>query len=62
LDGIAAIYCHVAVQDLLQDFCIRYQALPIADKVFQQPLGVGFVGMGCANKVHRYIRVDENQE
>src|SRR5260221_5627066 len=61
LDGIAPVYRHIAVQDLLQDFGIRNQALPVADQIFQQTLRVGLVRMGRANKVHRDIRVDQNQ-
>ncbi len=58
LDGIAPVYCHIAVQDLLQNLGIRNQAFPIADEVFQQALRVGLMGMGSANEVHGDIRVD----
>jgi len=61
LDGIAAIYGHIPVQDLLQDLGIGNEALPVTDQVFEQTLRVGLVRMRCADEVHGDIRVDQNQ-
>ena len=52
LDGISPVYGDIPVQDLLQDFGIRNQALSFADEIFEQPLRVGLVRMGRANQIH----------
>ena len=61
LDGIAPVYGHIAMQDLLQYLGICDKALPVADQVFEQALCVGLVRMGSPNEVHGDIRVDQNQ-
>lgn len=38
LDSVTPIYGHITVQDFLQNLGIRHQALPAADKVFQESL------------------------
>jgi len=60
LNGVAPLDRSEAVQYLLQDFRIRDQALPLADKLFEQSLGVGFVNMRAAYHIHGDIRVDQN--
>jgi hypothetical protein len=61
LDGIAAVYGDIAMQDFLQDLGIGNQALPVGDQVFEQSLRVGLVRMRCANELHGDIGVDQNQ-
>ena len=61
LDGIAPVYCHIAIQNLLQYLGICDQALPAAEQVFEQSLCVGLVRMGSPNEVHGDVRVDQNQ-
>jgi hypothetical protein len=46
LNSVVPIYGHIKVQDFWQNLGIRHQALPAADKVFQESLRVGLVGMG----------------
>ena len=56
----AAVDGGVTVQDFLQNFGVGYQALALADQLFQQSLGIALVGMGRSDQVHRNIRVDQN--
>ena len=62
LDCIPAIDRDVAVKYFLQDFRICRQSLAIADEFFQHALGLDFMRMRCADKVHRDVRVNENHE
>jgi hypothetical protein len=55
---VAAIYCHVAVQNFLQDFRIRDQSLAVANEIFEHSLRVGFVRVRCADKIHWDIRIN----
>jgi len=55
LDRIATIDGHVAVQNLLKYFCVRNQAVAIADQFFEEPLGVTFMRMRCSHKIHGNI-------
>jgi hypothetical protein len=52
LDGIAAVYGDVAMQDFLQDLGIGNQALSVADEIFEQSLRVGLVRMRRAHEIH----------
>src|ERR1700719_4370291 len=60
LNGVAPLDGPEAVQYLLQDFRIRDQALSLADKLFEQSLGVGFVNMRAARQIHGDIQRDQN--
>ncbi len=60
LNGVAPLDRYVAVQDLLQDFRIGDEALPLANELFKQSLRVGLVNMRSAHQVHGDIRVDQN--
>ena len=62
LDCIPAIDRDVAVKYFLQHFRIRRQSLAISDEFFQHSLGLDFMRMRCADKVHRDVRVNENHE
>jgi hypothetical protein len=53
LDCVAAIYRHIAVQDLLQRFGIGHESLSAGNQLFKQPLCVGFMRVRRANKIHR---------
>ncbi len=48
LDGVAAVDCDVAVQDLLGNLGVRNQALALADHLFEQPSRIALVGMRSA--------------
>jgi hypothetical protein len=43
LDGIAAVYGHIAMQNFLQYFGVDNQAFPAADEGLDESLGVGLV-------------------
>jgi hypothetical protein len=45
LDSITPIDRHVTVEDLLEHFGACDQPLVVPDELFEQTLGVGFVGM-----------------
>ena len=60
LDGVAAVDCDVAVQDLLENLGVRNQALALADHLFEQPSRIALVGMRSADQIHGDIRVDQN--
>ena len=60
LDSVAPLNRDVAVQDLLQDLCIRDKTLLLAYEFFEQSLRVCLVSMRSAHQVHGYIRVDQN--
>ena len=60
LDGVAAVYGHVAVQDLLKNFGIREQGRPLTHCFFEQSSRVALARMGSADQIHRNIRVDQN--
>jgi len=60
LNRIAPIDRDIAVQDLLQNFCVRYEALTAADEFFERALRVDLMRMRRANQVHRHIGIDED--
>ena len=49
LDCVATIDCNVAMQDLLQHFGIRNQALPVTDQLLEPSLRVALVRMRSAD-------------
>ena len=60
LDCVAAIYRHIAVQDLLQRFGIGHESLSAGNQLFKQPLCVGFMRVRRANKIHRNVGINQN--
>src|SRR6266480_3178058 len=60
LDCVAAVDSGVAVQNFLENLGVRYQALALADHLFEQSTRVALVGMRSTNQVHGNIRVDQN--
>jgi hypothetical protein len=49
-----------AVQNLLQNLCMCYEPLPLADEPFKQSLRVSTVNVRGAHQIHGDIRVDQN--
>lgn len=49
---VAPLNGGVPMQNFLEHFCVRDEALPIAHQSFEQPLGVCLVRVRCAHKVH----------
>jgi hypothetical protein len=47
------------VEDLLDDLCVRDQALPTGYRQLEQRRGYGLVGMLSPNEVHGDVGVDE---
>ena len=62
LDCIPAIDRDIAMKYFLQHFRVRRQSLAISDELFQQSLGLNFMWMRCADKVHGDGRVKQNHE
>jgi hypothetical protein len=62
LNCIPAIDRDVTVKYFLQHFRIRYQSLASSYKLFQRPLGLAFMRMSGADKVHRDVGINENHE
>ena len=62
LDCIPAVDGDVAVKYFQEHFRIRRQSLAISDEFFQDSLGLDFMPMRCADKVHWDVRVNENHE
>jgi len=58
LDGFAAMYCHVAVENLLQHLCVRDQPPTLPDQFLNPSLCVGFMRVCGAYKVHRDVGID----
>ena len=59
-DGFAPVEGGVSVQDLLQDFGVGYQALPVGNQPFDEQLSVRFVWVCRAHEIHRDVCVDED--
>lgn len=60
-DGLPPIDGCVAVQHLLQDFRVGYKSLPAGNQSSEDELRLTLVRVWGPDKVHRDVRVDEDQ-
>lgn len=62
LDAVASIYSNVSMQDLLEYFGVRNEALAIRCQLIQQSLSGSFATVGRSHEVHGDVGVNENHE
>lgn len=60
LNGVAPANGDVTVEDLLEHFGIRNEALLFREKPLEYLLGIPFVGMRRSHQVHRNVRIEED--
>jgi hypothetical protein len=60
LDRIAPVDGDVSMEDLLQDFGVRDEALILGDEPFEDLLRISLVGVRRPDEIHRNVRVEED--
>jgi hypothetical protein len=62
LNGVVAVDGYIAMQYFLEHFRVGDPALALAQQLLHAPLRVDLMGMGCSNKVHRNVGINQDHE